>query len=82
MTTPPDDSLETALEKAEEIADIAVKEARQLPLVGAIKAVALGVRDTAKDMLQSGREEARRAHDEAWSHYDDLTKHRGDRKDS
>lgn len=47
-----------------------------LPLVDDFRAVARGLRETARDVLKAGREEARRAHDEAWSHYDELTKRR------
>jgi len=52
---------------------------RELPFVDDLRAVALGIRETARDILKAGREEARRAQDEAWSHYDDLTKHRRER---
>jgi len=52
---------------------------RELPFVDDLRAVALGIRETARDILKAGREEARRAHDEAWTHYDDLTKHRRER---
>lgn len=35
-----------------------------------------GLRDTASDMLQRGREGAAEAYDEAWDRYDAKTKHR------
>jgi hypothetical protein len=40
------------------------------------RAVALGVRDTAKDMLEAGRQGARAAQLEYWAHFDELTKNR------
>ncbi|MDZ7727684.1 MAG: hypothetical protein U5Q44_05495 [Dehalococcoidia bacterium] len=41
-----------------------------------VRAVVLGIRDTAKDMLQAGQVEAHRAQDEAWARYDALTRYR------
>jgi hypothetical protein len=41
-----------------------------------VQAVFLGIGDTVKDMVHAGQDEARRAHDEAWHRYDELTKHR------
>lgn len=52
---------------------------RRAPIGGAVasvRAVALGIRDTAKDMLHAGQIEAQRAQDEAWSRYDSLTRYR------
>ncbi|MCC7087543.1 MAG: hypothetical protein M9925_08970 [Chloroflexi bacterium] len=46
------------------------------PIVGWAKAIALGVADTAKDMLEAGREGARDAMDEGWERFDRKTKHR------
>lgn len=48
------------------------------PIVGWAKAIALGIADTAKDMLEAGREGAREAMDEGWERFDRKTKHRRD----
>jgi hypothetical protein len=37
-------------------------------------AVGLGIRDTARDVLDAGRKGAREAHDEYWGRYDAKTK--------
>ncbi len=46
------------------------------PIVVWAKAIALGVADTAKDMVEAGREGARDAMDEGWERFDRKTKHR------
>lgn len=46
------------------------------PIVGWAKAIALGIADTAKDMVDAGREGAREAMDEGWERFDRKTKHR------
>jgi hypothetical protein len=46
------------------------------PIAGWAKAIALGIGDTAKDMLDAGREGAREAMDEGWERFDRKTKHR------
>lgn len=46
------------------------------PIVGWAKAIALGIADTAKDMLEAGREGAREAMDQGWERFDKKTKHR------
>ncbi|HML97360.1 MAG TPA: hypothetical protein PKD75_02700 [Tepidiformaceae bacterium] len=46
------------------------------PLVGWARAIALGIGDTAKDMLEAGREGARQAMDEGWDRFDRKTKRR------
>jgi hypothetical protein len=38
--------------------------------------VALGIGDAVRDAVQVGKQESHRAHDEAWEHFDDLTKRR------
>ena len=48
------------------------------PLVGWAKAIAGGIADTAKDMLEAGREGAREAMDEGWERFDRKTKQRRD----
>lgn len=40
------------------------------------KAVVLGVRDTAKDMVEEGRDGAREAYDEGWRRYAAKTRRR------
>lgn len=46
------------------------------PLIGWARAIALGIRDTAEDMLAEGRRGARDAYDEGWDRFDAKTKHR------
>lgn len=50
------------------------------PVFDWVRALAFGVRDTAKDMLEAGREEARDAYHEYWQRYDAKTKHRRERR--
>ncbi len=45
-------------------------------VVGWARAVALGIRDTAEDMLEEGRKGAHEAYEEGWKRYDAKTKHR------
>ena len=40
------------------------------------RAIALGIRDTAHDMLDEGRKGAHDAYEEGWRRYDAKTKHR------
>lgn len=49
---------------------------RENPLIGWARAIALGVRDTAEDMLEAGRKGASEAYNEHWDRFDDKTKHR------
>jgi len=44
------------------------------------RALALGIRDTARDMLDAGRDEARDAYNEYWRRYDAKTKLRSERR--
>lgn len=41
-----------------------------------LEAIALGIGDTAKDMLEAGRQGAREAHDEMWARFDQKTRYR------
>lgn len=43
---------------------------------GWLEAVALGVRDTAKEMLAEGRRVARAAYEDGWRDYEAKTRHR------
>lgn len=49
-------------------------------LIGWAKAIALGIRDTAEDMLEEGRRGAREAYSAGWDRFDDKTKHRRTRR--
>ena len=40
------------------------------------RAVVLGIRDTADDMLDEGRKSARAAYDEGWERFDTRTRYR------
>ena len=51
------------------------------PVVGWAKAIALGIGDTAKDMLDEGRSGAREAYREGWDEFDEKTKRRRHRDD-
>lgn len=51
----------------------------QNPVIDWVRAVALGIRDTAHDMLDEGRKGAREAYDEYWNRYDAKAK-RGRRR--
>ena len=46
------------------------------PLIGWARAIALGLRDTADDMLEAGRKGANEAYNEYWDRFDEKTKHR------
>lgn len=55
-------------------------EVEATPIIGDaydwLRAIALGVRDTARDMLDEGRKGAKAAENEAWRRFDDKTKYR------
>lgn len=44
--------------------------------VNLVSAVVLGIGDTMKEAVAEGREEAKRAYDRKWEHFDELTKRR------
>lgn len=50
--------------------------ANENAVVGWARAIALGIRDTAEDMLDEGRKGAHEAYEEGWKRYDAKTKHR------
>ncbi|MEX0781710.1 MAG: hypothetical protein WD557_03600 [Dehalococcoidia bacterium] len=54
----------------------AIKEPRENPLIGWARAIALGIRDTAQDVLDEGRQGARNKQSQMWSKFDSKTKHR------
>lgn len=49
---------------------------RDNAIVGWARAIALGIQDTAHDMLDEGRKAAREAQAERWRRYDEKTKKR------
>jgi hypothetical protein len=53
---------------------------RENPIVGWARAIVLGVRDTAEDMLDEGRRGAHDAYEEGWQRFDKKTKYRSNRK--
>ena len=67
MTTPEEEPWEDLGPEAEQAENV---------IVGWAKAIALGVRDTARDMLDEGRRGAREAYDKGWSDFDGKTKYR------
>lgn len=61
----------------EEAVGPAPKKQRNLPgPLSMLQDVALGIGDALRDAMQAGKQEAQVAHDEAWEHFDDLTKRR------
>ena len=46
------------------------------PVVAWAKAIALGLRDTAKDVLDEGRKGAKQAYNEGWDRFDAKTRYR------
>lgn len=53
------------------------RKRRSLPgPLSVLEDVALGLGDALREALQTGKQEAQVAHDEAWEHFDDLTKRR------
>jgi hypothetical protein len=51
-------------------------EREENAIVGWAKAIAFGVRDTARDMVDEGRRGAREAYDKGWRDFDGKTKYR------
>lgn len=45
-------------------------------VVDSLRAFALGLRDTAEDVVREGRRGAREANDEGWRRFETKTKHR------
>ena len=72
--TNPEREEESILPEAEAFED----EPAENPILGWAKAIAGGIADTAKDMLEAGREGAREAMDEGWERFDRKTKQRRD----
>ncbi|MCZ2108796.1 MAG: hypothetical protein LC118_04410 [Dehalococcoidia bacterium] len=50
--------------------------ANESAVVGWARAVALGIRDTAEDMLAEGRKGAHEAYEEGWKRFDAKTRYR------
>lgn len=46
------------------------------PVIGWARAIALGIRDTAEDMVEEGRRGAAKAREEGWQRFDAKTKYR------
>lgn len=51
-------------------------EGRALAVIDWARAIALGIRDTAQDVLKEGRAGARKAYDEYWRRFEEKTKTR------
>ena len=51
-------------------------EREEHPLIAWARAIVLGIGDTARDMLEAGRQAAREALDEGWQRFDEKTRHR------
>ena len=62
--------------RAERKRDRLRARANENPIVEWARAIALGIRDTAEDMLEEGRKGAHEAYDEGWKRFDAKTKHR------
>lgn len=52
---------------------------KENPVIGWARAIVLGVRDTAEDMLDEGRRGAHEAFEEGWQRFDKKTKYRSNR---
>jgi hypothetical protein len=52
------------------------EEPRENPIVGWARAILLGIRDTANDVLEEGRQGARAKRSQMWDRFDAKTKHR------
>ena len=62
---------------------VEVVEAGRRPergVLGWARAIALGIRDTAQDMLDEGRQGAREAYEDGWRRYDNKTRYRSKRR--
>ena len=46
------------------------------PVVDWARAIGLGIRDTAREMLEAGRKSAETGYDEGWKRFDKKTKYR------
>jgi hypothetical protein len=55
------------------------KEPRENPILGWARAIALGIRDTANDVVEEGRRGARAKQSQMWGKFDAKTKHRRSR---
>lgn len=49
------------------------------PIIAWARAIVLGIGDTARDMLEAGRQGAREALDDGWRRFDEKTKRRRSR---
>jgi hypothetical protein len=54
----------------------AARSPRENPVIGWARAIALGIRDTAQDVLHEGRRGARAKQSQMWNKFDSKTKHR------
>ncbi len=52
------------------------EEEEDRSIVGWVRAIGLGIRDTWQDMVDEGRKGAREAYDEGWRNFETKTKHR------
>ncbi len=65
--------------RAQETAASLAKKAMDSAAVGWARAIALGVRDTAQDVLEEGRKGARSKQSQMWEKFDGKTKGRRDK---
>lgn len=80
---PPEEPVESAAAEAlreaagENVAAAtAATGATENPIVSWARAIALGIRDTAQDVLDEGRRGARAKQSQMWDKFDSKTKHR------
>lgn len=52
------------------------REPRENPVIGWARAIVLGIRDTANDVVDEGRKGARAKRSQMWDKFDSKTKHR------
>lgn len=63
----------------EPVSSYSERRRKENPIVGWARAIVLGVRDTAEDMLDEGRRGAHDAYEESWQRFDKKTKYRSNR---
>ena len=85
LSVQPLDPVPTTAERVREQLHRISGEVEATPVVGDaydwLRAIALGLRDTAREMLDEGRKGAKAAENEAWRRFDQKTKYRRNKRD-
>lgn len=72
----PDEDIRTAGDRLEDLPAEEPHSRSDNPVLSWARAIALGIRDTAQDMLDEGRRGAREAQEAGWTRFDNKTKYR------